>query len=131
MKKPRAPRSRPEAAIQKKVIDFLTMRGWYVKSTHGNAYQSGFPDLFCYHPDYGMRWVDIKNPLNYRYTKAQCQTWPVMEQYGCGVWIMVAATEEEYAKLFQPPNFRDYWKDHYNQYLRKKEEIIQELLDDD
>jgi hypothetical protein len=80
----------------------------------GNAFQSGVPDLYCYHKLNGERWIDIKNPVSYEYTKAQRVKWPQWEKAGIGVWIMVAATDEEYDKLFKPPNMRAYWKEKYN-----------------
>ena len=128
----KAPRfhSRPEDALQDRIVTFLTQRGWLVEETHGNAYQKGFPDLFAWNPKLQVfRWIDVKILTNYRYTKHQCQKWPEWERSGLGVWIMVDATEEEYAKLFQPPNFREYWKPHYDKYLTPIREILEELLD--
>ena len=128
----KAPRfhSRPEAAIQERVRTFLEQRGWTVEETHGNVYQTGLPDLFAWHPTYDLfRWVDVKNPDAYRFTKHQCQKWVTWEKAGLGVWIMTEATEQEYSKLFKPPNFREYWKPHYDKYLTPIREILEELLD--
>jgi hypothetical protein len=127
----KAPRfhSRPEAAIQERVTAFLKQRGWVVEETHGNVYQTGLPDLFAWHLNYGFRWIDVKNPDAYRFTKHQCQKWTTWEKAGLGVWIMTAATEEEYGKLFQMANFRAYWKPHYDKYLTPIAEILQEFLD--
>ena len=120
-------RSSPEAAIQRKIVGFLKLRGWVVERMHGNAYQMGIPDLFCYHDRYSFRWVDVKVQGQYRYTKAQCQKWTRWEESGLGVWIMVDATEAEYAKLFEPPNFRAYWKKSYDKYITPISEIMKEL----
>lgn len=120
--------SNPEASIQKNLIEFLVEMGWVVKATHGSAYSSGFPDLFCWHPCYGLRWVDVKVEDRFSYTKAQCQTWTEWESKGLGVWIMFG--ESCYDKLFGPPNFRDYWKPRYDQYLRDVDDILSELDDE-
>lgn len=87
----------------------LEYKGWFVKSTHGNMYQSGFPDLYCTHRSYGQRWVEVKLPGMHRskFTPAQLETFPKLIQNGSGVWIITAATYEEYDKLFEKCN---YWK---------------------
>ncbi len=95
----------PEAIIQDAIIKFLTLRGWFVKETHGNMYQSGFPDLYCCKRRYGTRWIEVKNPESYRFTPAQMETFPRLTAEGVGVWILVAATEREYDKLFKPANW--------------------------
>ena len=106
---------RPEAGVQKSVIEMLMIKGWFVKSTHGNMYQSGFPDLFCCHSKYGQRWVEVKLPemKGSKFTAAQLEDFPKICANGSGVWVLVAATEEEYRKLFTRPNWYQYlsvWK---------------------
>lgn len=120
-------RSNPEARIQRALIAFLGARGWFVRSTHGNAYQSGFPDLFVSHPQYGYRWIDVKNPARYRYTQAQIIEWPKWEAGGVGIWILFAADENNYSRLFKPPNFREYWKPAYDKKLIPIKKILEEL----
>ena len=46
----------------------------------------------------------------YSFTRKQKIKWPIWERYGCGIWILTAATQVEYDKLFAPPNWREYWK---------------------
>ena len=98
----------PEEIIRDDLLEFLRMRGWWVKVTVGNAYQSGLPDLYCCNKRYGARWVEVKNPKKYSFTAAQMIDFPAMSGHGVGIWILVAATEAEYNKLFGPPNWHSY-----------------------
>jgi len=100
----------PEAKIQRELILFLQQRRWIVKETHGNLYQSGFPDLYATNRIYGPRWIECKNPLNYKFTNAQLRDFPVLCANGSPIWILTAATEEEYQKLFRPYNWYQYLK---------------------
>jgi hypothetical protein len=103
-------RERPEAKIQRDLIAYLRDRDWMVKPTHGNAFQVGFPDLYCFHRKYRERWIDCKNAGRYTFTIAQRQTWPAWDEIGIGIWILTGANQAEYDKLFAPPNWRAYWK---------------------
>jgi len=94
-------------------MEFLRTRGWLVERMIGNAFQTGIPDLFCWHPKWGGRWIDVKNPERYSFTQSQKIKWPLWEKFKLGVWILTDATQEEYDKLFEPPNFRDFWKDSW------------------
>jgi len=100
----------PEWIIQQKVIEFLRIRGWFVKVIHGSTFQTGLADLYICKRTYGSRWVEIKNPLAYRFTAAQLETFPRLASEGVGIWILTAATEEEYQKLFLPPNWWTFLK---------------------
>jgi len=95
------------------LIAYLKARGWHVERMIGNAFQLGIPDLFTAHPKWGQRWIDCKQPKQYSFTKAQKRKWPVWESFGIGIWILTAATQEEYDKLFKPPNWHDYWKEGF------------------
>lgn len=113
----------PEYHIQGLWSDFLEAKGWHVERLIGNAYQSGIPDLYIAHREYGTRWVDIKVYGSYSFTKAQRDKWPIWEKNGIGIWILGAKSKEactkshmisEYEKLFEPPNLRDYWKESWD-----------------
>ena len=87
--------------------------GWMVEITHGGQFQRGFPDLYISHPEHGPRWIDTKVEGDYDYTDAQRLKWPVWHQHGTGIYIITAATLEQYERLWQPPNWLDYWKPRY------------------
>jgi len=100
----------PEFNIRESIMIFMQFRGWFVKITHGNIFSSGFPDLFCTHMRYGHRWVEVKDP-NRRgdpFTAAQLEVFPLLCANGSGVWVLVAATEAEYQKLFKKFNWWQY-----------------------
>ena len=103
----------PEAKIQEDIIKMLRERGWFVKNTHGNMYQHGLPDLFAAKRRYGSRWIEIKNPESFKFTPAQWEDFPQFIAQGIGIWVLVAATETEYQKLFQKPNLWIYMGGFY------------------
>lgn len=98
----------PEAIIQAAIIAYMNARGWLIKETHGNMYQSGFADLYCTHSKYGVRWVECKQPVNYCFTPAQLEWFPKFTANGTGIWILNAATDAEYEKLWHPANWWTY-----------------------
>jgi hypothetical protein len=108
--KPLPARRGPEYKLRKDIIDFLEARGWFVKILHGSAYQEGFPDLYCTHRIYGPRWIEVKLPNmdGSRWTKAQTIEFPKLSANGTKIWVLVAATESEYKKLFGPDNWFEY-----------------------
>ena len=120
-------RTRPEDAIQGRVVLFLEARGWLVERIIGVAAQSGLPDLYCYHKDFGSKWIDIKVKGNCTMTPRQCQKWPVWEAKGRDIHIMYEATEEDYRNIFGPANWRELWKPRYNRYIRDIQDIMDEL----
>lgn len=94
-----------EHEIQEAICTMLRSKQWLVMVTHGNMYQHGFPDLYCCHRSYGQRWVEVKKPVGYVFTPAQLEYFQLICANGGGVWILTAATETEYAKLFDKPNW--------------------------
>jgi hypothetical protein len=102
---PWKPRLKEEARIQKEIVQYLKIRDWVVKETHGNMYQWGLPDVYAAHRKYKTRWIEIKQPTGYRLTPAQLDTFYQFTSVGVGIWILTAATEHEYLKLWQPPNW--------------------------
>lgn len=119
--------NREEAKIQERLIEYLETRGWLVERLIGNAYQMGIPDLYLHHRKWGSRWVDVKVEGKYSFTKAQKLKWPKWEQFGVGIWILTNANQEQYDKLFRPPNWREYWKASWGD-LPDVDELLEELI---
>ncbi len=123
MKKPKIrPAHGPEYGIQNDVVKMLRSKGWHIERLVGMAYQFGLPDLLIGHPQWGIRFVELKQEDHYRFTIRQRWKFPVLMRYGMGIWILTEATEEQYERLFHPPNLWDYMK---------KEEIIDQQVVDD
>jgi hypothetical protein len=101
----------PEMQLQKTIMDDLENQGWVCKPTHGSVMQSGFPDVYATHKFHKQRWIEIKLPDHTRskFTKAQLFWFPRLSENGTGIWILTAATAEEYRKLFGPPNWFQYY----------------------
>ena len=99
----------PEAIIQQAIINLLRQKGWYVKVMVGGTYMYGIPDLYATHCVYGPRWIEVKNPTRWSFTAAQKVEFPKLQRNGTKIWILVAATEAEYLKLFKEPNMNKYF----------------------
>lgn len=125
MRKPRIINyaERPEAKIQRAIIDYLELRKWYVKILHGNIYQAGMPDLFACKRSSGWRFIECKQPVKYMFTEDQCDTFPKLASAGVNLWILTAATEHEYNKLFLPCNWYHFFTPEHMRSgkLKKKE----------
>ena len=94
----------PESRLQEKIVRMLRLQEWTVIPTHGNLYQGGFPDLYCFHYVYGVRWVEVKIEERVSFTKYQLYYFPLMRN----VWVLCGTSDQEYLKLFRPPNVHRY-----------------------
>lgn len=103
----------PEERTQAKLIDLLKTQGWHVERMLADIWQNGIPDLYCYRRPEGERWVEVKRRASYTLTLRQRQKFPKWEKAGIRIWILTAATEAQYNLLFQPPNWRDFWKPEF------------------
>lgn len=99
----------PEAKIQKAIVKYLRYREWFVKETHGNAYQAGFPDLYATHIRWGPRWIEVKRIDCFSFTLAQIRDYPRMISNGSPIWIMHEDTDRNYELLFKPCNFTEWF----------------------
>lgn len=92
---------RPEAIIQNKIVRALRYDGWFVKVTFGNAYQTGFADLFAAHPRYGCRWIEVKT-LKGRLEASQIENFTKLSEKRIGVWVLTSDCSSELRKLMIP-----------------------------
>ncbi len=104
---------KPEVQIQRELVAFLKARGWHVERLFADAFQNGFPDLFAAHVKWGQRWIEVKRPDEYSFTLRQRQKFPAWEKARIGIWILTAATQEQYDLLFKAPNWRKFWKSSF------------------
>ena len=123
---PKLVKSHPETKIQNSIRTFLEDRGWHVErliggGTIGGGVQTGLPDLFACHKKYGIRFIEIKYEDSYRFTKAQRWKFPLLISNGCGIWVLTDANNENYDRLFKPPNLWDY--------LDKSKILSEEVID--
>lgn len=106
---------RPEGDIEAKIVLMLEHKGWYVKKMGASAFLSGIPDLFACHKVYGYRWIEVKLPemKGSKFTPAQLQEFPKLVTHGSQVWILTAATQAEYDKLFKKGNLWVYMQEKH------------------
>jgi DNA-binding response OmpR family regulator len=104
-------REGPEEKIREAIVHYLNQRGWVVNITHGSMFQSGFPDLYATHKKHGPRWIEVKLPemKGSRWTSAQKHWFPLMSENGTPIWVLTAASDSEYKKLFEPENWWGYF----------------------
>jgi len=102
----------PEKKVEDSIREMLAQRNWFVIKTHGNAYQSGIPDLFATHKVYGQRWIEVKLPemMGSKFTNAQFNVFPDLVSNGAGIWVLTSATDLEYDKLFKACNLSAYMR---------------------
>ena len=117
----------PEKRIEKKITEYLRLREWLVKKTHGNAYQSGWPDLFATHSRYNMRWIEVKLPgmKGSAFTDAQVEDFPKFTLNGTGIWVLTGDDDKEMDKLFKRPNWWIY-QDIMKPTTRDRAKVIKE-----
>ncbi len=96
-----------EEVIQEAIIKELKLRDWHVMVTHGNLYQMGFPDLRVSHAEYGPRWLEVKRPVGYHFTRAQLVNFPKMCCHKDFIWIATTHIGVE-DTLMQPYNWYQY-----------------------
>ncbi len=94
--------------LRRKIVKYLTLRGWYVEPLLSNAYHDGIPVLYCFKREYGFRWVEPKRPDDRSLTRLQWRKFSEWEEVNLPIWILTAATQEQYDLLFGPPNWRAF-----------------------
>ena len=104
---PRTPKHLTEASRQQQTITYLQVRDWLVKHTEGTILSHGWPDLYAAHLEYGPRWIEMKVPGS-KLRETQIKFITDFERAGVGVWVLEAGDPQQYARLFKPPNWRNY-----------------------
>ena len=110
---------RSESQIQYDIRCFLYARGWFSLNMMGNAFQKGVPDLYCIHLQHGKRWIEVKRPDHYDFTKWQLIVFPQLEAHGDQIFVLVNNSMEEYEKLWEEPNWRTYLKPRHLKRMEK------------
>ena len=87
------------------LVKYLEIRGWLTQRMSADAFLKGFPDLFCADNKWGTRWVEVRRPENHTLNKAQRRRWALWDELRIGIWVLTAATQEEFNKLYKPPNW--------------------------
>lgn len=95
-------RKKPEYDGARRLRNLMENLGWLTKKSHGNAYQSGWPDLFCSHPQFGQRWIETK-AHNGRLSEIQIKEFIEWTKFGVKIWVL--RDEKDYGWLFQNPNW--------------------------
>lgn len=83
----------------------MEIEGWLVEKVHGNIYQAGWPDLYCFHRTFGQRWIETKVHNGYL-RQTQIDKFTKWQQYGIGIWVL--RDERDYEWLFKDPNWHKF-----------------------
>jgi len=112
-------RKHPEKIMENKVRRHLEKLGWLTIKTHGNQFQSGLPDLYCAHPLYGQRWIEMKTPSGVM-TAAQKRVFPKLHKAGVRIHIITCVED-----LGTPGSRKGiFGPDNWEQYINKKNRYI-------
>lgn len=103
------PRDQPEKRAVKLLRQILEGDGWFVIKTHGNAFQSGLPDLYCVNRRWGSRWIEVKVDGG-RLTPAQVYTFQKMSMYGDKIYILRGP--DDIPLLYKPTDNWRIFKDN-------------------
>lgn len=94
---------RPEDKIRDYIVNKLRTQRWLAEKTHGNAHQSGFPDIYAVNRRYGQRWIEVKRMTGVSFTESQRKCFPKWDSAGVGIWVLQA--ENQLDRLFKAPNW--------------------------
>lgn len=84
----------------------LVSKGWHVEKTHGSLYMKGWPDLYCIHPAYGPKWIEVKRPGEGKLEDTQVKKFNEWRKYGLGVWVVTGV--KDYPLIFKQPNWHHF-----------------------
>lgn len=95
----------PEYYGAKRLRQYMEVQGWYIKKLHGSKFQSGLPDLICFHPVYGIRLIETKAP-GMKLRDSQRDEFLRITKAGGKIWV--CEDEKHYGRLLKEPNWVDY-----------------------
>ena len=90
---------------QESLRKLMHSKGWLTEKMHGSAYQKDIPDLYCLHPTYGSRWIEMKRRGG-RLSPGQIRKFCKWARYGGRVWILEGP--QDYEKLFKRDNLSEF-----------------------
>lgn len=96
------PRGHPELDGSKRLRAVMKKAGWWTGKTHGNQFQRDWPDLFCCHKSFGIRWIETKSTTG-KLSVGQGNLAAEWARFGVGVWVL--RDERDYEWLFREPNW--------------------------
>ena len=94
-----------ESKIAGVVVPFLKERGWHVERLPMGLLQSGLPDYYISHSNFGMKFLELKTYKG-NFTEAQLRKFPILHNNGTLIYIMRGV--EDYDLLFGPPNWMNF-----------------------
>ena len=97
----REPRKNLESSGAKKFINFLQSKGWSCWKLGGGKFTVGWPDYYCYHKNFGHRWVETK-VKNRKLRPSQVKKFREFAAAGDKIYVIEVnhSNEELYAVLF-------------------------------
>ena len=98
-------RGKPEKEGALRLRKEMERHGWHVHRLNvstGNYSTPGFPDFYCTHLRFGVRWIETKIEGG-RLESSQVERFKQFAEHNIGVWILT--DERDYQKLFEQPNW--------------------------
>lgn len=99
-------RGHPETDLWRALRTLMQRDGWYVKKMHGSKFQSGLPDVYASHRQFGERWIELKVDNN-TLEQSQISEFGKMSAGGCRIFILRKISEYPDV-LFRAPNWAHY-----------------------
>ena len=86
----------------------LHLDGWHTEKSHGNAYQSGWPDLYCMHPEHGQCWIETK-VRGKKLEASQVTTFLKWHKHRVRIYIITSVDDLILVYKHKPPNWPEYY----------------------
>lgn len=95
-------RNQPEKRGENELRDYMARQGWLTVKLAGSKFQKHLPDLLCIHPDFGVKFIEMKAEKGVL-SDEQRMMFRKMERYGAKIYIF--RNSRDYDKLFDIPNW--------------------------